>query len=330
MFLSEGYENVNEEIGADPIYAMQIMQEATEEWNDICMKMIKLEHTAIMKEDAELLAEGAKEALHRFKNNVIVLGKKLIEYLERVRVQWSKLQASIATKILNPDKVRAVLAAVNYKNNAKIMLPADYDRCVKIVDEMSNVVDSIVKAIKTGKPGNLGKTGAEVGREVSGKSLVGYDETKNEAITRILKNTNFDEFEKEREVTIKEGTVKAALNFLKKRPVAIKNIEVMKRAVTEVQNAVIADMDKTDRPQAKNSLVILQSAFNKVIIKINKMTTYAVKICNAIKPNKETGVTSKDYNRGVENYRNMKGAYVEKNGGKKRALKEDSLLDMFE
>jgi len=52
---------------------MQIMQEATEEWNDICMKMIKLEHTAIMREDANLLAEGVSPAeIHAFISSAYV------------------------------------------------------------------------------------------------------------------------------------------------------------------------------------------------------------------------------------------------------------------
>lgn len=330
MFLTESYVE-NTVVSADPTYAMQIMQEATDDWNDICMKMIKLEHTAIMREDVELLAEGAKEALHRFKNNVVVLGKKLIEYLERVRVQWSKLQASIATKILNPDKIKAILETVKYKENAKVMIPQSFLQSAVVVEQMSKCVTSVTDYVtKNGKTVNgqfMGLAG-ELESNRKGKSLKGYDESENEAIKRILKNTHFEEYDEEGEVTITRELINAAIEFLKKRPIAIKNIEIMKKAVTQVQNAVISELDKTDKPQSRNDLVILQSAFNKVIIKINKSTTYAVKICNAVKPNKETGVTAKDYNKGADNYRSMKGAWVEKKDNRKQSLKE-SVLDLF-
>jgi hypothetical protein len=333
MFLSEGYVSANEEVSADPVYAMQIMQEATDDWNDICMKMIKLEHTAIMQEDAELLAEGAKEALHRFKNNIIVFGKKFIEFLERVRVQWSKIQASIATKWLNPDKVKAIYESVKYNQKAKITLPAEYNDMVKLVDKMSGVInditDHIAKTVKKAfTSGSI--LGKEVNKEMNGTSLKGYDESTSEGIARILRNNSFEEFSKEKDTQITDKVVTTAINFLKKRPVAIKNIEVMKKAVTQIQNVLISEMDKNDKPQAKNDLVVLQSAFNKVIIKINKMTTYAIKICTAATAvSKDTGVTARDRNRGADNYRNMKGAWVDKPQGKTKALKE-SVLDMFE
>lgn len=319
MFLNENANNVavenTEAMGYDPIYAMQIMQEATEDWNDICMKMIKLEHTAIMKEDTNLLQEGVKESLNRFKNNVTVLGRKIIEFLERVRVQWSKIQAAVASKFLNTDMINALLK--NYNEKAKIQINKKlFDKALNQVSTFSKVTSALAAQIKLTAESEATTTTLSAAKESSN--------TKIEKIMAAAGFTDAADAGSTEEVAITKDLIQRAIAFLKNRPVAIKNIEVMKKATTDIQNILIK---KLSSPNAKvsqrNALVDLQRGFNKLIISINKQTSTAIKICNAAKPNKKNGVKDKNVKDFKKTQKEQKGVYYESANADVKSVLDD-------
>lgn len=282
MFLQENAIALNEETGitSDPMSMVSVLQEATDNWNDICMKMIKLEHTAIVNNDVALLEAGTKEAVGKFIEAVKRLGQKILEFLERVRVQWSKVQAAIQTKFVNQEAVNNLIKKMgNTQIKYTVALPKEYKAALASVNEFSNMSNDVISTCK------------DVANDLSG----GYQSPDyNQALTKQgFKDAKAARLEQkleklkwvdspETQVNLTKQDVQAALTFLKNRATAVKNLETMKKGTTLIMKAEIAKLEKTQKADGKMTLVLYQRAINKLIIGINKATTIAVRICHAV------------------------------------------------
>jgi len=67
MYLNNNNPFWNEAID-DPMYGMEIANEATELYSKLCMNMMKVEHKAIMTENASMLSEAEENFIGRVKN----------------------------------------------------------------------------------------------------------------------------------------------------------------------------------------------------------------------------------------------------------------------
>jgi hypothetical protein len=102
MFFSESMDyrsslNVEaSETGLTPDMAgvYRLVSESTEEWYNLREKMMKVEHVSILREDAELLSEGAKE----FFGKISGFFKKM---LAKVKEIWKKFTVAINQAVMN-------------------------------------------------------------------------------------------------------------------------------------------------------------------------------------------------------------------------------------
>lgn len=310
MFLSENYTNVSENVSADPMYGMQLIQEATESYNELCMKMIKLEHTAIVNEDAALLEAGVKDFGNKFTEWVKVTAKKFVEFLERVRVQWSNLTASISSKFLNRDVIEVMNRKLREgKFNVKLD-SAKWADAKETVNMFANA--STFVTVAEGMVGNDDVKASE-------KSIKEMLKMKIPACQKIFKWKEMPS-DNETDVPVTKDLVNGALNFLKQRPTAVKNIQVFKSGVTKIANKLIAS-SKSGKTPKKNILVEFQSVCNEMIIAVNKATSMAIRICNAVYVKGASGTSEKAAKKTVK--KEQPTIYT------KNAAVSESVLDQF-
>ena len=256
MFLTENY-GYDEVMTADPAYSMELVQEATEEWNDLCMKMIKLEHSAIVSEDGGLLQEGMEDFKKKASEVAKRVYNKFMEYLERVRVEWSKIQAAVATKFIRPDVVSQLTNMVELNKGNKFNCKAEYF------------------------------IGQNLGKRVIGEiQSITWEQTKSADVTSILKATSQSLNDTtENEVKLTTELVKGAINFLKNRAQTVKAIQKLKTEGTKAYKKDLEQLAKENRGAERLNITMFQRACNKLIIAVNKITSAAIKICNACKRN---------------------------------------------
>lgn len=284
MFLDENTVTTTA-VSADPMYGAQLIQEASEEWNELCMKMIKLEHTAIVSEDANLLEAGIKDFAKKAEAHIKLAAQKFIEYLERVRVEWTKIQAAVMSKFVNADVINAVLAKLK---NDKVKMQMDktkWDANMKVLETWS----------KAASWNNF---------------VLGQNKSQLEKGAAAEKNI-FASADNTTEVVVDQTLVKQAVSFLKNRAVAVKNLQAVKANYAKEANEEIKKMKSANRKmETKSNLVVLQRYINGQIIALNKCTSIAIKICNAVKV-KNSGVSKTALKNAKKDVKKQNGLYTE-------------------
>jgi len=113
MFINENNHTINNnkylnEAVAEPYYVYEAILEANEAYHDLCMKMIKCEHTAIINENNYLLEE-AEEEFKIHKDNIF---RKLVERFQAfcAKIYDTMLEAfGTAVKFLNTGSAKNVV-----------------------------------------------------------------------------------------------------------------------------------------------------------------------------------------------------------------------------
>lgn len=137
MFLVEN-ENLKQNAINESMYTgdayegLQIVLESEQAWNELTMKMIRLEHTAIITEDSALLEAGKEN-----------FGQKVVEFFKRV---YQKIQdfvnsaiASISASIAKMSKV----SQVKFVAGKKITLPKDVQAFLNNVKEAKSALAGV-------------------------------------------------------------------------------------------------------------------------------------------------------------------------------------------
>jgi hypothetical protein len=108
MFINEGNSNKYfEEATANPAYMYEAIQEANEAYHDLCMKMVKCEHAAIVNEDTSMLAEATGDFKEKVKRIAQTILAQFLAFIDKVRAEWSKLWAGLLSKLVNTEKAKA-------------------------------------------------------------------------------------------------------------------------------------------------------------------------------------------------------------------------------
>lgn len=324
MFLDESY-NYNSGVSADPMYGAKLIQEASDEWNDLCMKMIKLEHTAIVQEDAGLLQEGIKEFGKSVADHAKYAGQKFLEYLEEVRIQWSKIQASIATKICNPTMVQTLLNKVNDNKLGKISTNFSREKlnlAIDIIKDISNLRTDLDNLTNYKFMDGKDITAKEIGNHISDRSKKYINKSNLQKIVDKMQDIPVNDTP----IQVTRTDVQAAINFLKNRPIAIKNIELMKKYVKIAINETIKNAKSDTKLKKKNIVVAVQRYCNSIILSINSGTSVAIKVCNAVK--QKTVASNKQYKDARKLARQGHNNYVATKNVSK--ITSESVLDLFD
>lgn len=261
MFLTEGYDNINE-VSADPYYSMELVQEATEQWNDLCMKMIVLEHTAIVSEDNNLLSEASASFKERAKTLATRVYQKFIEYLERVRVEWSKLQATIATKVVSTNMVNALRKNAN--GQPFIANEQAIDKGLAVLDAVKKVNDISAESLFS------------AGTQASHFLSLAEELTDTKAVQTKLSKQLVDK----------------AIKFLINRGQAVKDLQKTKSKASALYKEDLANIAKDQKDVRSNGkllITLFQRSVNKLIIAINKITSSAIAVCKAVRRNSKVG-----------------------------------------
>lgn len=313
MFLTE---STNGRIhNADVTYSMELVQEATDAWTDLCDRMVALEHTAIVSEDAALLQEGKEEFKAKAKQVIERAVQKFMEWIEDVRVAWTNLVAKIRTSILNPDRVaaiRKVVAGLNRvpKDKIKVTCKADaFATDHKAITFAKKFVGDGVEKVMSGL--------------LTGNNRINVNNSKDD----LFNNAVAIEQIKEREVTVTKEMIDNALVFLKNRAETVKALNKCKIGMKKLE-----EYDKKwarqEKGQKKLATTQFHRAVNKFVLAINSLTASACRICNVVKKIKLNSTEKKNVKG---EYKSIKaGARNEKMAKRLNAnLASESVLNQF-
>lgn len=309
MFLTESANN-DRIHNSDVTYSMELVQEATDTWNELCDSMIALEHTAIVSENANLLQEGKKEFKEKATTLIKRVVQKFLEWIEDVRVAWSQLMAKIRTAILNPTKVQIIKNkfenAKKYGALMKKKVSIKKNALLNASKFVISVNDDVAVRI-VAKFGNPNK---------------GDHQSKLLAIADTIKN------EAETEVTLDATLINASLKFLQQREKFNKALLKWKsdiKKVSEFDNSGL----KSGKGTKKLAVTMYHRAINKVVLAVNSLTSHACRVLNVIK---NITMTKKEKEDVKKQYKSAKAtektAKATKNFNSK-AYKEDSVLAQF-
>jgi len=242
MFINENTANIYyNEATAEPSYMYEAILEANEAYHDLCMKMVKCEHTAIVNENTSMLAEAEGD----FKAKAMDIGKKLLDkffaFLDRVKTEWSKLWSGVISKLVNPAKVDEMKKLISGES---IEVSIDLN-AIKRANDM-------YKHSKTARVGYMEKFATEMNK-FSGDAV-------------------------EKATTINVSMIEIATTFLRTRPDMIKDLEGYRKTGKE---AYVKGMNDVGAKPDNLEIAKFSSAINKVIVGINKATLTAVRICKA-------------------------------------------------
>lgn len=250
MFLTE---NANKAIDATYLYEAAI--EANDQYHDLCMKMIKCEHVAIVNENQSMLAEADESFKVKLKKILDNLLKKFLAFIDKIKTEWSKLWSAVLSKFVNPTKLKNLQF-----NAAAITTKISIDKTTMVI--VKKLYENAVN--------------------------IGSNEERFIEMANSLKNNKFDKTK-----VIDPPDVKFAYEFLKDRPKMIEELEKLKtNAKNKYKEDLQSGGDKS---AGRLLLAQYSSAVNKIIVRINSCTLDAVKICRAASKYSKKGSKSESY-----------------------------------
>jgi len=242
MFLTESNTGVTNETSM-----YEAIMEASNEYHALCMKMVKCEHHAIVSENYQLLEDAEEGFFDKVKRIAKVLYQKFISFLNRIKAEWSKLVAWVATKFAKEEDVRKIV------NNTK-----DFKVKVKVKEGIlyKNVFDIYLTCSKSSSENNI-----------------------QDVIDRLKAFDDKIGGQSRSEQTVKRADVIGALTFLQRRKDFVKALESMRSEGGKAYK--LSEQQKNEKQEdlliAKYSTVV-----NKVIARVNFLTIDAMKICRAV------------------------------------------------
>jgi hypothetical protein len=303
MFINENTANVfYKEATADPAYMYEAVLEANEAYHDICMKMVKCEHVAIVNENTELLAEAEGDFKAKVKKVLDTLLAKFMAFIDRVKAEWSKLWASVLSKLVSTEKVKFMKEVLD--SSPTVNLTCHLEGLRVITNKTFPAIAALKPEELMSFSGVLNEFKVKYFLSVDGSSAAGGKGGKS--------------------TTISSGDVDMAVEFLEKRPQMIKTLESLRRTGKEMYKR-----DAIDNNTKADSLAIAKysSLCSKLISFINSFTVDAVKICRACL--KDIKKTNDKGDRKAA--RELYGEYKK---DQKKAVKNGtasaSVLDMFD
>jgi hypothetical protein len=325
MFLTESYYNGYNGITADPICGMEIINEAENMWHDLEVGMIKLEHTAIVNEDASLLNEGVKEYFTKAKEFFIKTGNKFLEFIQKVIMKWQEIQMKIQSKLMNVDKLVDKIkfqGTVELGVSKKIIDIAQAVAKGEVIDKVLNLGTTIAKQFET-------STG-----DIDSKAESLMETIKTEAEKISSDGLNLSDNDTTLDLSNK-SEVKRILNFIKNdRPKAIKTLQNAKKQFAKMIKSAVAGAAKECPLIGKfgnQSISVVKKAINSLITIINRVSVIALKVINAAKSKKATK-DSLEKKVGKEEWRTYRGSGITNKSYKNYNSKKSesySILDSF-
>jgi hypothetical protein len=292
MFLVENVNSFNRtnnefsNITADPSCGYEIIMECEDTINKLSMAMIKLEHKAIMNEDANLLNEGIKEFGGKVADTLKRAGQKFLVFLEKTIVAWTNLQAKLSTMFLSTDKVQEM---INNSKSGKIKIKGNISKAFDAIKKIQQNVNDLVNV--SGMHATTVK-----GDDFDDKNYHEKGIAKGGA--KMLSN-EIDKFASEGESVVTTQAIQSALNFIKSgRTIVIAKLKDARNRYKTTLKEAIKEAEKGDHEKAKQ-LTAWQRNTNALIIATNKATTYCAKICR--KALKGEDVEEKEGNAKVQN-----------------------------
>jgi len=268
MFITEKTNTYFNEASANPAYMYEAILEANEAYQDLCIRMIKCEHTAIVTENATLLAEAEQSFGQRVKKIAQTLLAKFIAFVDRVRAEWSKLWSSVLTSLVDKEKTR-YMAENASKNN--ITVEADIEGIKGIMDIFNN----------------------------AGKISTNNEEAAMEDITELFnKVKTFAEHQKKGAKKVAASDVNQAVDFLEARPKMISTLETIKSCGKSLAG-LASKLEEGSVDQI--ALAKFSSLISRIIVRINSYTSDAVRICRACL---KQAKGNKGYKEANEKYKN--------------------------
>jgi len=234
--INKSYENLLE--AQDSIYELE-------------MKMIKCEHVALINEDVVMLEEAENDFKSRIKEIIKKMVSKFLEFIEEVRVKWSKFMANIARRFLDEIVYREMIASVKEEE-----ITAEID--ISNITDIRKIFIDIMEMNWSDK---------EVSFEDKLKYLEGKENSTKEKPTKI----DLEIIREAHEFLVWFESYTSQLNSFK----------------TKVKEIAKKDIDNGNN--SKNLMTSKYiHIINKLIIRTNKAAITAVKVCRACyhKPDK--------------------------------------------
>jgi hypothetical protein len=294
MFLNESIESTGLVSNETSMY--EAILEANNAYHSLCLQAVKYEHQAIVSEDAQLLREAEEGFMTKLKNIAKTLYQKFISFINRVKAEWSKLYASVITKLgYNSGATRHALDKVS-----------EIEVEVKVVD---------IAAVGKKLEGLMEKAGQRAGfntdalKGLDGKDFEGgykagqefaQGASKNSVLMELVrglkdldkffgKDSNF----KGKKQKINRARIMDAVNFLEERPKMIKMLEHIRSVGAEAYKATVTAIDNETMKSTEGMIIAkFTTIINKIITRVNYLTTDAVKIARAAA--KVSGPKNKD------------------------------------
>jgi hypothetical protein len=281
--------------GNDTSFMYEAIMEANDAYYDLCMKMVKCEHTSIVNEDTEMLALAESEFTTKVRAIAEKALAKFLAFIDRVRAEWSKLVAGVISKFVDPVVAREMQKA------------ADFEKIeVEVEDGNMNEILGMFHELAKMDPSDLEKLSRNYAE--AKEKLDGYEQKSSYAKRRVTSQM-----------------VGKAILFLEKRKDMIKLLEAIKS-----NGKKAAALDSKISGQAADSLAIskFSSLVSKIIVRVNKQTINAVKICRAC-----YGKKTKEMKENIKNQKLVDSKLQQTKRANEKAAAEanaqESVLDLF-
>jgi len=139
MFINESVENKNtylSEATAEASYMYEAILEANETYHNLCMKMVKCEHTCIVNEDAQMLTLAEAEFIEKAK----ATAKQL---WEKFKAFCSKMYDTMLSGLAKAAKLLAVAKKEN-GTGKKVKLAANMSDYYTFVSDAENMMKALI------------------------------------------------------------------------------------------------------------------------------------------------------------------------------------------
>jgi len=248
------------------MYGMEIANEATELYSKLCMNMMKVEHKAIMTENASMLSEAEDTFIEKAKAIAKRAYNKFIAFLEKVKASWGKLVSSIQAMFFNTSKFETWLKSKEGRTSkAKIEGPTGI---IEIFNggNVNNLISLILASINNSdKPLN--------DSDFESLSKATIDKMENDFDNLGYRNLS------SQTIAVDVKACENALVFLKNRKKLNFAIDKFKKDATKAVKEVRKDADKEDRGEYTSRITWISRYCSKLISYVNKATSTAIKIC---------------------------------------------------
>jgi len=213
--------------------------------HELEMKMIKCEHYCLVNEDSNLLLEAENDFKEKVKSTIKNMVSKFLEFIEEVRIKWTSFMSNIAKKFLNQTIYEVMLEVIK---DEEITLEIDRSE----LDNISGIFLDIVS--------------------LRFESL--NDDEKFNKTLHLIEN---GEISKVGKVRITKEYIEDADAFLHSIPDYIGQLNKIKAKVKELAANDIKNESNSNNLVTSKYIHLI----NKLIIRINKASITAIKICRA-------------------------------------------------